>query len=121
MKNKLFGLALAGAMLVATPFTALAENRGGGGHFGGGHSYSEGARGSRGGGEHFNGGHYGGRDFDRGYRDRDGHYRGSRGGVYFGYSAPYSYGYTAPNPCGYYDAAGYWHADPACYGPAAVY
>ena len=117
MKNKLFGLALAGAMLVATPFAALAADRGGErGRSGGGHSYSEGARGSRGGDEHFGGR----RDFDHDRRDRDDYDRGYyRGGAY--YSAPYAYGYTAPNPCGYYDAAGYWHADPACYGPAAVY
>ena len=120
MKNKLFGIALAGAMLVATPFAALAENRGGGGEHAsrGGYNYSTPARGFSGGGEHDRGG----RDFDHGYRDRDDRDGGRyRGGVYFNYSAPYAYGYSAPNPCGYYDAAGYWHADPACYGPPAVY
>lgn len=115
MKNKMFGLMLAGAMLVATPFAALAADRGGErGHSGGGNSYAEGARG----GEHFNGEHFnGGHDFDR--RDRDDR-DGYRGGVYFSAGAPV-YGYTAPNPCGYYDAAGYWHADPACYVPPAAY
>jgi hypothetical protein len=119
MKSRVFGFLLAGVMLAATPFGAFAAERGGNGHNSGGHNYSSGARGADRGGEHFRGG----RDYDdHGYRDRD-RDRGYRGGVYFGYTAPYSYGYTAPapNPCGYYDAAGYWHADPACYGPAAVY
>ena len=121
MKNKMFGLVLAGAMLAATPFAAMAADRGGErGHSGGGNSYSEGARG----GEHFNGGHDSDRR-DRGGdrdRDRDNHDGGLyRGGVYFSAGAAPVYGYTAPNPCGYYDAAGYWHADPACYGPPAAY
>jgi hypothetical protein len=112
MKKRLFGFALTGALLAATPFAAMAAERGGNEHNGGGRNFSEGVRdGAR---EHVQVR----RDFDR---DRDDHDRGYRGGVYFNYSAPYSYGYTAPNPCGYYDAAGYWHADPACYGPAAVY
>jgi hypothetical protein len=115
MKNKLFGLALAGAMLLATPFAALAANRGGGGgHFsGGGHSYSAPARGFSGGGRAINNGYRGGY-----YRGGGGYYRG---GVYFGLGAPYGYGYAAPGACGFYDAAGYWHVNPACYGPPAVY
>jgi hypothetical protein len=125
MKNRLSGffgkaglpVLAVGVALALMPVSAMAAARGGE-HFGGGAS-----RGFAGGGHEVRGGQArgfgGGHEFSRGYQG--GYYRGGgyvRGGVYLG--APY--GYAAPNACGFYDAAGYWHPDPAaCYGPPAVY
>jgi hypothetical protein len=119
MKNRLFGILVAGALLAfGSPVAALAQ-----GHAGGhssGRSFSGSARGFSGGGSRNEGrAVYGGRGYGGGY------YRGG-GGLYLGFGAPYAYGPAygyapAPAPCGYYDQAGYWHATPGCYSGGPVY
>jgi hypothetical protein len=117
MKNRLFRLfgksalptLLAGALLAfSSPVAALAQSRGGG-HSGGGRSFSSGsARGFSGGGRAYAGGPGYGRGYGGSY------YRG--GGGYYSGGLYLGLGYApVPAPCGFYDRAGYWHAGAGCY------